>query len=252
MKHKILNLLFVCLFLSGSLYGQNTDSLVRRGLELEHSMKEAAALQQYASVIKIDSTNLTALNHSAILTIREGKRQKTAKVAVPYYLAAKNFSSTALRISPDNKETLATMANVLRELSLHAGAKEKATYLKEIKSHLEKALQIDSTYAPAWHALGNWNYDISQMNFAERTATKLLFGGLPNASFANAIKAYLQCRRLDPSSIENVYNLAQAYHANEEDLKAIATLKQAIRLRPILQDDRMLQQKCKKMLESLQ
>lgn len=252
MKHKIIPLLIVCLLLTNCLFGQATDSLVNHGLKLEKAMQEAAALQQYLTVLKTDSFNLTALNRSAILTIREGKRQKTAKAAIPYYRTAKDLASTALRTDPDNKESLVAMATALRQLSLHAGAKEKAAYLKEIKADLDKALQIDAAYAPAWHALGNWNYDISKMNFAERAATKLLFGGLPDASFAAAIKDYLKCQRLDPAFILNISDLAKAYHANEEDLKAITALKQAIRLRPILQDDRMIQQECKKMLESLQ
>lgn len=239
-------------FTQGYLHAQSADSLVRQGLSLEKHMQESLALKKYNEAIQQDSANLVALHQAAILSVREGKRQKTRKAAVAYFNRAKLYASKAVDLNPNNKESLLAMASAVQQLSLHAGAKEKASYLKATKSYLDKALQIDSTYGRAWHLLGNWNDEVSQMNFAERAAMKLLFGGLPDASLDAAILNYKKCLRLDPSYIRNYYDLGRAYHQKEEDIKAIAILKQAIRLRPIQQDDRAIQQECKKMLESLQ
>lgn len=233
-------------------YAQSIDSLLNKAQQLEKQMKEASALGLYREVLSKDSTNLTALNQSAILTVREGKRQKNTKAAEPYFNVAKNYASRALEANTDNKTSLVALSMALQQLSLHAGAKEKAIYLKDIKGYLQKALQIDSTYATAWHLLGNWNAELSQMNFAERAATKLLFGGLPNASLDAAISCYKKCLHFNPTYILNYYDLAQAYHSQEDDVKAMAILQKAIRLRPIQQDDRNIQEACKKMLESLQ
>lgn len=249
-KYFIALLLFQCL--SFQLPAQSIESLLQEGHELENQANEAGALKKYSAVLKVDSSNATALNQSAILTVREGRRQKTTKAAEPYFLVGKNYADKATRLYPGNKVSLLALSMALQELSLHAGAKEKAAYIKEIKSNLDKALSIDSSYARAWHMLGNWNIEVSQMNFAEKAATKLLFGGLPDASTNAAIRAYLRCRRLDPSYILNYYDLANAYHTAGDDTKAIAVLKQALRLRPILQDDHSIQARCKDLLESLQ
>lgn len=251
MKISFITLLLL-LSLQHLLKGQSANTLLQEGLQLEQQAKEAAALKNYQLVLQQDSSNVVALNHAAILMAREGKRQTKVKSAEPYFLTAKNYASRALRVHAEDKVSLVALSMALQQLSLHAGAKEKAAYIKEIKTYLDKAIQIDSAYGPAWHLLGDWNIEVSQMNFAEKAATKLLFGGLPEAGMDAAIAAYARCRRLEPASIENYFDLARAYHTQGNDTQAMAMLKQAIRLRPVAQDDRAIQQQCKDMLQSLQ
>lgn len=252
MRHKrfVIILLLLCRgYLSPA---QSAEALLQEGLAMEKQTDEAGALKKYAAVLKTDSLNARALNRSALLLVRKGRRQKSAKPSTAYYLSAKNYAAKATAAYPDNKESLFAMSLALQQLSVHAGAKEKASYLKDARTYLDKALHIDSAYAPAWHALGAWNMEIHKMNFVEKAATKLLFGNLPEAGVAAAINAYQKCRKLDPAFIENYYDLAGAYHAKGDDTHAIATLKQAVRLRPLLEDDRSIQEKCRKMLQSLQ
>jgi tetratricopeptide (TPR) repeat protein len=235
-----------------SLHAQSADSLVANGIRLEKAMQESKALQKYYTAIKIDSDNAQALWRASILNTREGMRQSSEKAGKSYFNAAKNLAVSALRKNSNNKEANVAMAMALWQLSLSAGAKEKAAYIKEVKTYINKALLIDSSYALAWHMSGNWNYEVSTLGFAERAATKLLFGKLPAASLDRAVKDYEKCRELDPRFIQNMYDLAKAYHAQNKDLQAISTLKQALRLRPVRQDDRNIQEECRKMIGRLQ
>lgn len=237
---------------SFSVQAQAVDSLVARGMRFENAMNEQEALKQYQAAIALDSGNVEALCHASILTSREGNRQKNSGQKTFYFDKAKSLAATALRKSTDNKEANYAMALALMHLSTVSGAKEKAADLKAIKTYADKALLIDSKYAVAWNILGKWNYEVSTLNFAERTALKFLFGKLPIASLDNAINDYLKCRQLDPGYIQNVYDLAIAYHAKGQDVEAITTLNEAIHLRPILQDDRSIQENCRNMIQQLQ
>lgn len=235
-----------------SVHAQTVDSLVVRGQRLEKSMNEAQALKQYQAAIALDSGNIEALCRASILTSRAGKRLNTPSQQILLFNHAKSLAETALRNAPNNKEANYAMSLALINLSSVSGAKEKAAALKAIKMYADKALLIDHNYAQAWHILGKWNYEVSTLNFAERTALKFLFGKLPVASLGNAISDYLRCRQLDPSFIQNVYDLAMAYHALGQDVKAISTLDEAIHLRPVLEDDRTIQENCRKMIQQLQ
>lgn len=231
---------------------QSADSQVTRAVQLEHSMHEAEALTVYKQILARDSQNLKALARASILLTREGMRQKASRDGKSFYLQARSLSDKALRVGADDKEANLSMALALQQLSYLAGAKEKAAYIRDVKTYTDKALMIDSSYAAAWRVLGSWNYQVSSLGFAERAATKLLFGSLPAASIEEAIADFRRSHELDPSSIRSLYELAKTYHANGQDRQAMATLTQAIRLRPILQDDRGLQAQCRKMLEGLQ
>ncbi|HEX5551715.1 MAG TPA: hypothetical protein VFX43_00615 [Chitinophagaceae bacterium] len=240
-------LLFTC-----SVYAQSADSLVAMGMRLEQGRQEAKALQMYKAALKIDSTDLKALSRASILSMRAGNRQVSPELKAVYFDAAKEYATNALKKDPDDKEANLAMAMALQQLSLTAGAKQKAGYLKAVKTYTDKALLIDSAYGRAWYVQGNWNYQVSSLNFAEKAATRLLFGRLPQASMDQAIADYQKCLRLDPSFILNLYKLAGAYHAKGKDLKAISTLRQALRLRPVLQDDHKIQDDCRKMIQSLE
>lgn len=232
--------------------GQSADSLVAEGRRLEQSMQEAAAIGKYKAAIEEDSLQSGALSRVSILLTREGDRQHNAKAGKSYYLQARDYARAALRAKPDGREANLAMAMALQQLSQAAGAKEKAGYIRDVKTYADKALLIDSAYAAAWHVLGNWNYQVSSLGFAERAATKLLFGSLPAASLDAAVADYQRCRQLAPSFLRNLYDLAGAYHAQGKDLQAIATLNQALRLRPVLQDDHAIQERCRNMIQELQ
>lgn len=233
-------------------HAQSADSQITRALQLEQSMHEAEALTIYKDIIQRDSEQLKALTRASMLLTREGMRQKTSRDGKPFYLQARSLSDKALRVGADDKEANLSMALALQQLSYLAGAKEKAAYIRDVKTYTDKALVIDSSYAAAWRVLGSWNYQVSSLGFAERAATKLLFGSLPSASIDQAIADFKRSSELDPRSILSLYELAKTYHASGQDREAMKSLTQAIRLRPILQDDRSLQAECRKMLESLQ
>lgn len=244
--------LFIFLTAAFTLSAQVVDSLMNEAKRLVVEKQEDQALAKYKAVTYMDSDNIQALTQASILSTREGKRQKVKKAKQTSFNEARAFAEAALRKNPNDAEANVAMATAIDQLAMFSGAKDKISLLRDVKTYTDKALLIDSSDPKAWHILGLWNMRFSTLNFAERTATKLLFGGMPDVSLDKAIADFEKCRSLQPNFILNYYHLAKAYHANEKDLKAIAVLKQVIRLRPILQDDQKIQQECHALLEKLQ
>jgi|SRR5690625_2722059 len=213
---------------------------------------DSAALQNYRQVLSEASDQKEALSYTSILLSRKGERQEQKKDANEFYQQAQENALKALQSDPNYTPAPYAYALSLYHLSLHRGMKEKFKGLKEVKDYLDRTIMLDSSFAKARYLMGRWNMAFNKLNVFSKTAVKLFFGGLPDANAKEAISCYEKCRELSPSFIQNYYYLAQALHADGKDLKAISTLKEAISLRPILQDDRHIQQKCREMIKSLQ
>ena len=119
--------------------------------------------------------------------------------------------------------------------------------------YADLAIKYNPNHAGAWHVLGKWNYEVSNLNFAEKAAANTLFGGIPEgASVANAIDCYKKAIQLRPDYILYYLDLAIAYDNLQDDVNAIATLKAAVMLKLITEDDPTYMQQCKDMLMKLQ
>lgn len=241
----------VLLLIGSGAYAQSMSGQLKKADSLVQKGNDAGALQIYKSVLQKDSSQKEALAHTAILLVRAGERQKNASKAMPLYDSARQLSLTALRTDPNYVPAAYGYALALYSLSMEQGVKEKVKGLKDVKDYLDRVLMLDSAFGKAWYLSGRWNMAFNKLNFAERAAVKLLFGGMPDAGAVQAVSCFAQCKKLEPAFIRNYYYMASALHVTGKDLQAIAVLKEAIHLRPILKDDRTFQQKCRDMIEAL-
>lgn len=245
---------FLALALLLTLNGLKAQSItenLRKADSLAHHEQEAAALGIYDQILQKDPSQKTALARSSILILRKGKRQTDSKNANALYNQARTLAENAVEKDPNYAPATYAMALSLYTIALRQGVKEKIKGLKEVKDYLDRTFLLDSAYAPAWYLMGRWNMAFNKMNFAERAAVKLFFGGMPEANVSMAITDFLKCKKLAPSFIRNYYHLGLAYHTHGEDLKAISVLQEAVHLRPLLQDDRDLQKKCQELIKRL-
>jgi tetratricopeptide (TPR) repeat protein len=129
---------------------------------------------------------------------------------------------------------------------------ERINAVKEIKTNADKALAIDPNHGRAWHVLGKWNYEVSNLNGLEKAALRILYGGLPKASLAESIRCYEKAKQLEPVFALNNLELAKAYHRNDEDAKAIALLKSLPNIPPRTEDDTRIREEGKKLLQKIE
>lgn len=249
---KKLLIALIPLGLSVQVWAQTAADAVSQGLQLVKEMKEEDALNKFKEALKLQPNNLKALCEASIMSSRVGNRQTDRDLQAAYFKVAKIYAEGAVQQGPDDAEANLAMAIALGRMALISGAKEKVAASRDIKKYAELALKINPGLAEAWYVLGKWNYEVCNLNFAEKAAARLLFGGIPKASLANAIAAYEKCKSLAPSFILNYYELANAYHQNGEDQKAIDNLKQVFRIANNREDDPKIKEDCKKLLGQLQ
>lgn len=231
---------------------QTVDEIVEQAKQLEKQMKEESAYDKDREVLKIQPNQLSALIHASEMASRIGNRQKNKDDKSSYFNQAKSYAQQALKIDPNNADANYAMSVAMGRMALISGAKDKVAASKDVKKYAELAIKFNPNMGQAYHVLGKWNYEVATLNVFERSAAKMLFGGLPDGSIAKAIANYEKCRQLDPGFILNYYELARAYKYNDQQDKAIDVLKKALALRSIVEDDNSIKADCKKMLEDLQ
>ncbi len=216
---------------------QDLKTLIFEAEKVESIPNEKAAFNLFKIINKNFPNQSYVLSKCSELCSRIGNREKDQKMRDAYYKAALGYANQALKADPKFDEAYVAMAIALGRVSLLKGGKEKIASAKVIKMHAEKALALNPNNFKAWHIIGKWNYEVSNLSIMERAATKVFYGGLPSASMEKAIAAYEKARSLSHNFLLNHLELAKAYQKNDEMKKAIASLKVILNLPSSTEDD---------------
>ncbi len=249
MNRFILTLLFlICI---PALRAQDVAYLVAEGKQLEKAMKEEEAMKKYQEALGLSPNDLRALVHASLLTGAMGNRMTDSKQQASTLDAARTYAASALRTDSTDADANYAMALASGRQAMVTGGKEKAAQLRSMKVHADAALKSAPEHARATHVLGRWHYEVSRLNMAEKTALKVLFGGLPQASMTQAVASFEKVRQLEPTFVGNYLDLARAYRENGRSDLAIEALTRMQKLPPKTLDDAGYKAEGKKLLDSL-
>lgn len=243
--------LFIVSFSICHVKSQDVAYLVKEGEQLEKAMKEEEALGKYQEALKLNPNDVSALVNSSEMHSIIGNRQKDKKKKTEFFNAARTYAESALRVDSTSADANSAMAMALGRMALISSGKEKVNFVRDIKKYADAALALNPKHVQALHILGKWNYEVTNLNFAEKAALKVLYGGLPPASLPMAILNFEKARAADPWFILNYLELAKAYKENGQSDKAIEVLNKLIKLPPKTKDDPEHKAEAKKLLESL-
>lgn len=249
---KWLFLLLLPLFSVAPAAAQDFSALVKEADGLEAVPNEKAAFAKFKEALKLQPTNLYVLTKCSELCSRIGNREKSTAVRDSYYVLAVSYAKTALQHYPNDDEANVAMAIAVGRTVLVKSGKEKISAVKDIKRYADIALKANIKNFKAWHIIGKWHYEVSNLSGMEKAATKVFYGGLPNASLKESIKAYELAKTLSPGFILNYLELAKAYKRNGEKSKAIPLLKTLQTLPSKTEDDPRIKAEAAKLLKELE
>jgi len=238
------------LFLSLASFAQSEQQLIAQADKQEAALNEAGAFETFKQVLKINPKNYYALWKASELCSRLGNRQPTTGQKQQYYLAGKNYAQMAIKVSPSDADGYYAMSVAVGRLALSNSGKQKIDAVKEIRSNAEKALKLNPHHGRAWHVIGKWNYEVSDLNMFEKAGVKIMFGGLPPASLNDAIYAYEKAKFYEPNFALNFLELAKAYKRNGQKEKAISLLKTLPTIAPKTADDARIKKEGAALLKS--
>jgi tetratricopeptide (TPR) repeat protein len=234
------------------LFSQQIPQLLAEAALQENNFHENEAFLKYAEVLRLDPSNLTALWKCSELSSRIGARQADKTAMRPYFLAARNYAAAALRVNPNSSDANFVMAFALGRVSVISSTKERVMLARDVKYYAENAVRLDPDNFRAYHILGRWNYDVSDLSLAEKSFARIFYGKLPTATLQDAIADFEKSRSLNPGFILNYYELARSYHRLNEDKKAIANLRIVLGLPNMMYDDTRVKVNARQLLTEWQ
>lgn len=167
----------------------------------------------------------TARAESELAEVQKGDEQRRTRSA------AVEHARAAVKAAPDSAAGHVWLAVALGRQALGEGAKTKLALSREIKSEVDRALQMDETLGRAWHVLAVWNVKLSSLNAIERMAANAVLGGVPKgASFASAETAFQRAIQLEPAYVNHHLEYGRMLRDLHRNADAKRELEKAVSL----------------------
>jgi tetratricopeptide (TPR) repeat protein len=142
---------------------------------------------------------------------------------------SEDFARTAIKRAPDCSDGYKWLAIALGAQMKYLDMQTRVRQSREIKENIDKAIELDPEDDISYLVLSRWHYKLSGLGIVARTFARIIYGGIPDASLAEAEKLLLQAIALR-DRISHRYNLAKVYKRMERQEDAVEQLKLALLL----------------------
>jgi tetratricopeptide (TPR) repeat protein len=163
----------------------------------------------------------------ALLISDLGRRSEDEDSTVARHRRALDVAATARRVDSTSAWAHLVTALASGRLTLHVGPSARVRHSRAVKQHTDRALALDSTLAGAYHLRGRWHREVADLGFFVRALTRTLYGGLPDASYSQAVRAFERAIALE-SKPYNHLELGKTYLAMDRDSLAQVQLRRAL------------------------
>lgn len=150
---------------------------------------------------------------------------------------ALDYARRAATLAPDDPVNQLSVAICYGKLGLYSDTRTKVEYSRLVKLHAERALALDPDYDYAHHVLGRWHHEVATLGLGARVVVRLIYGGLPPASTAEAVRHCRRATELAPQLPSHRIELGLALLADGQRDAARQTLEAALRLPPVEKHD---------------
>lgn len=201
------------LWLATGLAAADTDALMREALAAEARLDSQAALrlfEQAAAARPDDAFILQKIARQYSDLVVEQPDPETKK---RYARTALDYAQRAVALKPDDPVNVLSLAVCHGKLAVYSDTKTKIRYSRLVKEDAERALALDPNYAWAHHLLGRWHYEVADLGATSKFFVRLLYGGLPPASFEEGIRHLQRATELEPDELNHWLELGFAHAA---------------------------------------
>jgi tetratricopeptide (TPR) repeat protein len=195
---------------------QTAADLVKAGDELYVKFDDAGALVQYEQAAKLEPTNYEALwkTSRAYLDVADrmnpkGKDEEAKQVK--FYLTSEDYAKKAIKVNPSDTWAHFFNSAAMGMHALQLGKKQQIAMSKEIKTEIDKSIELDPKNDLAWHARARWQRRMAEIGGVSRFFGGILFGSIPKGSFDEAVKDFLKAIEIKPNYSNHHLELGRTY-----------------------------------------
>jgi len=170
------------------------------------------------------------------------------KKAPKLFSKSEEYARAAITADPDSSDSYKWLAIALGAQAKYSDTKAQVGQSREIKENIEKAIALNPNDDISYLVLSRWHYKVSGLGTVARTFAKIIYGGVPKASLAEAEKLLWQAIELH-DRISHRYNLAKVYDRMERYEDKKIQLQKAMLLPVTFPEEAEEQEKARKKLQ---
>ena len=226
--------------------------------EVLRQVDELDARREVAAAIRLLEGAQPRFPNEAELLVRLAKQQSNLIFTAPTDAEKKRLA--ALCLATAERAVAADTNSARARLSVgiclaknfpHVDNQTKVNYSRRLKEETERAIALDPKLDLAYHMLARWHFEVAEMNFILRGIAKLVYGGIPKGTLAEARANFERAIALVPGRIIHRHQLAQTLLALRSKADAIAQLQRCLTLEPLDADDAEAKQAAARQLKEL-
>lgn len=146
-----------------------------------------------------------------------------------YYENALEVAKAGLAADSSSARAHLAMAVAQGRAALDAGTQERIQRSRAVKRHADRALVLDSTLSSAYHTRGRWYREVADIGFFKRTIAKAVYGGLPDASYEQAVQDFERAIEFNDKIFHHL-ELAKTYLQMDQTSAARRELNTALNM----------------------
>ena len=208
---KSLRALLGLLGIVSGLAAAEPDQLVQAALAAEARLDSTQALQLFTQADGARPNDAFILQKIARQYSDLVIEQPDVEAKKRYAQTALDYAQRAVTLKPDDAVNVLSLAVCHGKLAVYSDTSTKIRYSRLVKEEAERALTLDPNYAWAHHLLGRWHYEEADLGATSKFFVRLLYGGLPPASFDEGIRQLQRATELEPDELNHWLELGFAY-----------------------------------------
>jgi tetratricopeptide (TPR) repeat protein len=206
----------------------SADLVVQRALAAEARFDTPAALALYQEADGLRPNDAVILQN-----ISRQYSDSSSDVADPAEqrrrcATALTFARRAVALQPHSAVNVLSLAICYGKLGRYSDTRTRIEYSRLVKQYADEALALDPGYDYAHHVLGRWNYEVASLGLGTRWIVRLIYGGLPEASTAEAVRQLRRATELSPDRPAHQVELGFALLADGQRTAARQAFERAL------------------------
>jgi tetratricopeptide (TPR) repeat protein len=235
MNKRIVFIIVAALFVlsAGFAFAQTAEEHLKKGDEYYAQLNDAKALEEYLAAVQADLNNYEAAWKACRSMIDNGdladpKTKDGEAKQKKLYKDSEVYGRKAVALNPNDTWGHFYLSAALGKYALLLGKKEQIAMSWEIKTLIDKAIQLDAVNDLAYHALGRWHRRVAEIGGAQRLFGSILFGKIPKGSFEESAAALKKATELKPDYLNHHLELARTYMSLEKYKDAVVEFQKVI------------------------
>ena len=210
-----------------------------------------AAVQFYAEALEAEPDRFDTLLRLSRTHIDLGHAAESKREKKQHYQLADSLARRCIALHPNFADAHVLLALVTGRRAEVAGGKTRIRLSVQVKDEALKALELNPRQDAAYHILGRWNYEIASLNWLTRTAARVVYGGLPQASLQEAARMYAKATEFAPQLPIHWLEYGRTLIKLQRYDAARDKLQHCLQAGPVTWDDEMYHKEARRLLQEI-